>query len=245
MKYIAATIALCAAASAAWAQQYTQIKTYILSGTGFFVHRDGYVVTNKHVVKNCQRIVVAGMFGERQARITASDDEYDLALLRADIIAPEVAQLSSRLRDLAAGERVVVVGFPGEAYKAGKPVTKEATLISPKGPSGEEKWLRISDVVVQGNSGGPLFDSGGAIIGVIVAKAELKRFPTGYPEHATTEREGIAISLPTVKNFLDANNVYYQSNDAISYLSADLLTDTARRFIVNVRCEYKTERVGG
>lgn len=217
------------------------IKTFMSTGTGFFVNHHGLVVTNLHILKHCERISLHGPVDDIPARLVAQDNEYDLALLKADITGTE----SVRLRDPALvptqGEHVWLIGYPGQSLRSGKPITKTAKILSPTGPEGEEKWLQISDVVSQGNSGGPILDKAGNMIGIVQAKAVIYSYRSDDPEHGETSHTGIAISLPIVENFLDRERVYYTRSNAVQTLPTDAMKEYASQFIVNVRCAFRTE----
>jgi S1-C subfamily serine protease len=233
--------AICLFVAPALAAQY---KVYIYSGTGFFVDRDGHILTNLHVVSNdCKHIVVTGAVPEQQVKLIASDSEHDLALLKSDSTPPEVASLRGERRAVQAGDHVTVIGYPGKAYETGDAVTREAHIDKMTGPGGEEKWMQLSDVVNQGNSGGPVLDDAGNVVGVVMAKAEIYSYRTDDPQNGVHSKQGIAINLPVVERFLADNRVNYSMSDADSYLSSDRVSDLAHRFLVNVRCEYKTERI--
>ena len=217
------------------------LKIFVNSGTGFFVNRSGYFVTNLHVVSQCQRIVVRGAVSARYAKIIGRDVKHDLALLKVDGMVGEFGAFRVDSMPVEKGERVVVVGYPGEAYKTLKTVTREAEIISTKGPQGENTWLQLSDLIEQGNSGGPLMDAYGNVIGVIVAKAVIYTYAKSDPENGTYTNSGVAIAAPVVRKFLDTHRVSYTTADANSTLGTDRLSDKAQRFVVSVRCETPTE----
>lgn len=217
------------------------VKVFMSSGTGFFVSQNGHVVTNKHVVNNCQNIVVSGAVQEQQAKIIGRDYEQDLALLKIDTTPPYIAYLRPESQALEKGEGVVIVGYPGESARAGNTVTREAEVLNITGPKGEKQWVEVSDVIAQGNSGGPLLDTSGNVVGVVTAKATIYTYESDRPHDGVTRNSGIAISLPTLKEFLDSYRVYYREEGSSNNLSADRITDMANRFVVNVRCAYKTE----
>lgn len=217
-------------ASPAHAQQLRII--HFSSGTGFFVNRDGYIVTNDHVVQNCRSVTVLGAVSEAPAEVIGRDEGNDLALLKTDATPTAVAELRSDYYPVEKGEEVVTVGFPGTSGLT----TREATVVDPKGPTGEEKWLQFSDSVAQGNSGGPLLDRGAHVVGVVVAKAEI---------YATYQRSGhrelrgksdIAISLPMVRRFLESHRVRYRQDTSGGMLASHRVEDRAKEFVVNVRC---------
>lgn len=232
MKWVVSGWIAAMASLPAYAQQ---MLTYS-SGTGFFVTRDGYVLTNHHVVKRCSRISVFGAVPLSDARLVAADEEYDLALLKANVLATDEAELNNEKQPLRASDPVVVVGYPGQSWETGRTKTTEARILSTKGPRGEEKWLEFSDALAQGNSGGPLLDSAGNVVGVVAAKAKLISYNEVAARQETVRRFDIAISLPVIRQFLDQHSVRYREADSGIYLSADHITDNARRFVVNVRC---------
>lgn len=217
------------------------VKIFVSSGTGFLASRSGHIVTNMHVVEYCERITVHGAVTPRIASVIGRDAAHDLALLKIDGTGLEAAYFRDASLPVKKGERVVVVGYPGKSGALGQTVTNEALITNEKGPRGEDTWLQLSDTIVEGNSGGPLMDASGNVIGVIVARAVIYTYKTSAPENGTYTNSGVAIAAPVVKRFLDTYQVPYASSNANSEFSADRLTDHAHRFVVNVRCETQTE----
>lgn len=206
------------------------------SGTGFFVTHDGHVLTNNHIINNCDKISVHGDGMSTGAQVVARDTEHDLALLKATFTSSNMAYFNSMKQPLKADDPVVIIGYPGESWKGHNPIVRSSTIIDLKGPTGEEKWLQFNDSVQHGNSGGPLLDTTGNVVGVVVAKSELHIKNVGYEGEEIIKKSDIAISLPMVKNFLERNNIQYQTADSGLYLSPDRVNDRARPFIVNVHC---------
>jgi S1-C subfamily serine protease len=227
---------LCAFALLPFSSYAAEMLTYS-SGTGFFVSREGYIVTNYHVIKDCNDINVSGSVPLSVAKLIAQDIGYDLALLKTRAMAIDEAKLSSTKQPVRANDPVVVVGYPGQSWQTGQPKTREARIISTKGPRGEEKWLEFSDALAQGNSGGPLLDSAGNVVGVVAAKGKLVSFNEVAAREETVDAFDLAISLPVLRQFLRGNSVSYREADSGIYLSSGHIADDARRYVVNVRCQ--------
>ena len=133
------------------------------SGTGFFVSYDGHVLTNYHVAQDCPLIRIARL-GEAplNATLVAADKSNDLALLRYSGKPPVVPAFRYQMR---LGESIYVFGFPltGLLSSAGNFAVGSVTGLT--GPGDDSQLLQISASVYPGNSGGPLIDKFGNVLG--------------------------------------------------------------------------------
>lgn len=144
------------------------------SGTGFVV-AEGRVLTNNHVVDDCARMVARGAEGERvPARVLATDPRRDLALLSV----PREIGPPLTFRDqppLRRGESVVTYGFPLSGLLSSGPTLTTGDVSALAGLRDNPTNLQISAPVQPGNSGGPLLDSQGHVVGVVVSKLNAVR----------------------------------------------------------------------
>ncbi len=137
-------------------------------GTGFIVSQDGYVVTNNHVVGSGGRIVVKLDRGtEHPARVVGTDPATDVALLKIDVAGLPVLPLGDSDR-LQVGEPVMAIGNP-----FGLDQTVTTGIVSAKerfiGAGPYDDFIQTDASVNPGNSGGPLIDSRGAVVGINTA----------------------------------------------------------------------------
>lgn len=139
------------------------------AGSGFIVDPDGYVVTNYHVVDGAQDIQVKLLDGSHyKASVVGTDNKTDLAVLKVDAKAPLPAVRFGDSSTMRVGDWVVAVGNP-----FGLGHTATVGVISAKGRdinSGPyDDYIQVDAPINRGNSGGPLFNAQGEVIGVNTA----------------------------------------------------------------------------
>ena len=156
-----------------WAKTFRRVKRmtdHDSTGTGFFVTADGYLVTNRHVIKGAKRILVR--IGTKQvlARVVKSYEKHDLAVLK---VPGQHRPLSLRKSStVTVGTVVMAMGFPQIKHQGIQPKLTGGVVSSLSGSIGLWSTNRASlfqmDVAAQpGNSGGPLIDTQGNVIGVV------------------------------------------------------------------------------
>lgn len=139
------------------------VRTDKSLGSGFVVDKRGYIVTNYHVIAGARQLAVATH--DRQligATLVGTDKFRDLALLKIDANYPALSLSSSE--KLQVGNKVIAIGNP-----LGLSFTVTEGIISGlhrEGPNGLEEYIQTDVSLNPGNSGGPLIDTNGAVIGV-------------------------------------------------------------------------------
>ena len=144
------------------------------SGTGFVV-APGRVMTNNHVVAECDRTVARNARGTRvAARVLATDRRRDLAVLAVpDDLGPPLSFRASPA--VRRGEGVVTYGFPLYGLLSSGPTLTTGDISALSGLRDNPANFQISASVNPGNSGGPLLDGQGNVIGVVVSKLNAMR----------------------------------------------------------------------
>ncbi|WP_420333400.1 trypsin-like peptidase domain-containing protein [Roseibium sp.] len=169
----------------------SQPKQTSSSGSGYFVSEKGHIGTNYHVIENCSRLEVTG-FG--LARVIKQDELNDLAIVR---ISSGAIASHAKFRPLPVrrGEAVYVLGFPFSSILGNSLTISEGIVSSPSGIGGDVRHFSLSAPVQPGNSGGPVLDASGSVIGTVVAKLDAMK---------TLE---VAGSLPENVNFAVQGNM--------------------------------------
>jgi len=141
-------------------------------GAGIIVSPEGLVLTNHHVAQTCTSITVLDAGRERaKATVVGADIANDLALLRAERAFPTVASFR-RGAPLQAGESVTVVGFPLASVLGFEPNVNFGYVSATGGLRGDSTRFQISAPIHKGNSGGPILDQAGQVIGIVTSKLD-------------------------------------------------------------------------
>jgi S1-C subfamily serine protease len=199
------------------------------SGSGFFVSRAGQVLTNSHVVRGCSKIGIARQ-GQPLvgARVSADDPTNDLAILETGLSETPKAFFRSGVRT---GEAVFVYGFPlaGRLPSTGNFTIGNVTATA--GINDDTRMLQISAPVQPGNSGGPVIDDQGIVMGVVVGK-----FRGG-------ENTNFAIKSDVADTFLRAHGIplelppqAFKGPGEIVTFAPPELAEIAKGFTVFVLC---------
>jgi S1-C subfamily serine protease len=201
-------------------------------GTGFFVTEQGHILTNAHVVQSCHSVSVTTP-GESAvlARVVSKDDTNDLALLKTNITPARVAVLRSSIR---LGEPVAAFGFPlaGLLSTSGNFTLGNVTSLA--GLLGDTRHIQISAPVQPGNSGGPLLDQFGNVVGVVTSK--LNAIQTALVTGDLPENVNFALKTSAVTSFLESNQISFNGNASSTTLQSADLAEHARLLSVYLRC---------
>ena len=202
------------------------------SGTGIFVTNEGQLVTNAHVVKDCLDIRVGMGQGDFEAgKLVAKDPTNDLALLKVNAKPARVAALRFGARQ---GENVEAFGYPLSQVLATSGNFTTGIVTALAGIGDDSRFYQISAPVQPGNSGGPLLDENGNLIGVVSSKlnflSEIKN-AGDIPQNVN-----FAIKASVVANFLQDNSIKFQIGEATQAMKGPELADEAKALSAFIVC---------
>jgi S1-C subfamily serine protease len=156
--------------SVSYLRQYPG-KTGFGIGTGFFVGEEGYIVTAYHVVEGVQKIMVTTSEGvEVEAELIKSLKQLDAALLKVDIKAPATLAVA-KPGTVAVGNEVFTVGFPDPNSLGYEKKYNAGSISAMTGFEDEASTMQVSIPLHGGNSGGPVVNNSGEVVGIVQSKS--------------------------------------------------------------------------
>lgn len=208
-------------------------KTHLASnGSGFFITEDGYLVTNHHVIEDAVELVVVKDGVAYLADVKAKNRELDLALLKINAFPRPtdgvlyirglprfVPLLCSDEPSARVGQTVLAVGFPNIDLQGIEPKVTRGIVSSLSGFKGEKSNFQMDAAIQPGNSGGPVVDEWGRLVGVSVAGLVVG------------QNVNYAVNLESVMRFLPKDIGFRSSvrrrRRATSDVVADVIKSTA------------------
>lgn len=196
-------------------QPRPQKQKQVSWGSGFIISPDGYIITNNHVIDKAKKIVVTLKDGRKfNAKVIGADAEIDIALLKIDAKKLKYVPLGDSDK-VKVGEWVIAIGNP-LMYDH----TVTAGIISAKGrrlSSGLESFLQTDAAINFGNSGGPLVNMAGEVIGVNTAIS------------AQGQNIGFAVPINMVKEILPDLKKYGKVERGALGVTVSKLSDTDKK----------------
>ena len=137
------------------------------SGSGFFVSQTGHIITNFHVIDSCDSVKVSFKGDNIDAKVLAIDKMNDLAILKTAINPDQIFSVSKEDADLL--ENIIIAGFPLGKSVSSSIKTSKGSITSLSGFGDNFSEFQTDAALNQGNSGGPILNQKGNIVGVAVA----------------------------------------------------------------------------
>lgn len=202
-------------------------------GTAFFVAGDGTFVTAAHVVAACQAITIEAKGASAPARIISIDRTRDIALGRAAVMPRAVARFAEAGK-VRQGEQVVAFGFPLAGAVASGGNTNTGYVAALAGLRDDPNMLQVSVPIQPGNSGGPLVDLSGGVIGVI--KGKLRADAVFAATGALPENVNFATKASVVLELMKGARVPAQMLEDAPPKSVADASEEMRKYTVRVLC---------
>ena len=233
----------------AYEEQLPQAGT----GSGFFVSKMGHVITNAHVVNGCNRVTVGDNANKQvSAEVINTDSSNDLALLKlsslemtsADsksliqklsiVVVPLASKGLLRSEDVRLGEKVLVAGYPfGDIFSNTIKVTT-GVVSATRGAGDDSGQFQLDAAVQPGNSGGPIYDSGGNIVGVVIS--QLDKLKVAKAIGSLPENVNFGIKASTVRQFLISSGLPSKKAEQTEEKSTEQLAEIAQNQALMVMC---------
>jgi TPR repeat protein len=210
----------------------------VVNGSGFVVSRRGHIVTNHHVVNHCSIVAVQIQGMAQRAIVLVTDQQNDLALLKISEPAPGESVLETATfadeRGIRPGQSVVAVGFPLVGLLSSAPKVTTGTISALAGIRDDSRMLQITAPVQPGNSGGPVLDDSGNIVGVVTSKLDALEMALATGD--IPQNVNFAIKASVVRAFLDANSAPYATASRSVKLDPATIGERAARYTALIEC---------
>jgi hypothetical protein len=202
------------------------------AGSGFVVSKAGDVLTNNHVIDGCRETKIVHDGKTVAVKVIATDLAADVALLHM----PDPAENIASFRETGAksGEPVLAIGYPLAGALSPEATVTNGIVSATIGPHDDKKRIQITAPVQHGNSGGPLLDNNGRVIGIVSSKINALRMAqmTG----SLPENINFAVNAEQARELLDKNNVKYEKTPDGDALTTTSAAERAMKFTVMVQC---------
>jgi hypothetical protein len=176
---------------------------YASSGSGFAISNDGHIITNNHVIEGCQNVKIHHKGKTITASVLTFDPRNDIALLKGDFRPSTVFPLSDEKPELL--QDIYVAGYPfGRRISTSVKVTK-GIVSSLTGIGNNFSNIQIDAALQPGNSGGPILNEKGNVVGVAVAKLDIKKILESYG--TLPENTNFGVKTSVVRSITNSMNL--------------------------------------
>ncbi|MBS7705196.1 S1C family serine protease [Chelatococcus asaccharovorans] len=207
-------------------------KASFSTGSGFFVSKAGHIVTNAHVVNDCSTITARPDGAvPLPAQVLAKDKTNDLAVVKVQGPVENTLPIRASVR---LGEGIAAFGFPHTDVLATTGNFTLGNVTALAGLRDDSRYLQVSAPVQSGNSGGPLIDGSGNVVGVVSAKLDAIRMAASQGD--LPQNVNFAVKATLAASFLDANQVPYETGLLGEKLDPADLASRAKKASVFIVC---------
>ena len=207
----------------------------VWSGSGVVVGANGEILTNYHVVDGCSNITAQlPNHGTEGAELVARDQENDLAIVRIKS-SPSLIAAFREGPPLRIGDRVIALGYPLSGVLASTVNLSVGVVSALAGLGDDSRYTQISAPVQPGNSGGPLLDASGHLVGIVTAKLDAIRAVRQWGD--IPQNVNFAVKADVAKAFLESRGFKYKTERSDQQLADADVADTAKLFTAYIECK--------
>lgn len=211
-------------------------------GSGFAINRNGYFITNEHVIERCRSAVIIYNEMLGKASIVARSEKFDLAVVKVNAPTPYFVNLSAQTPML--GEEIVALGYPvGEIFGISPTVSFGMVKNTEQTKSAvrKEGFLLVDLEIASGNSGGPVFNKKGGLRGVVSYGVDAKDYQDslnekGINDFISSNTFSFIVSATTTKNWLNSRGIDFRINSNQDYLNTESVTSLGLKSLAFIGC---------
>lgn len=207
-------------------------RTGTSSGSGVAVD-DHHVLTNAHVVEDAAAVVVHASGRPLDGAVVFSDPRNDLALVRVEAALPAVAGFRSEI-GLHLGEDVVALGFPLQGLLGTGPQASAGNVSALCSLGNDSSVFQFTAPIASGNSGGPILDMTGRLIGLVSSSLDLDRIRRSG---ASAENVNFGVKAAMILSFLDAFGIEPRMTHEAAAIGRAAVVRSMRGAICRIACE--------
>jgi hypothetical protein len=202
-------------------------------GTAFAVNSAGEFLTNYHVVKGCTVLRLRWDGAAHDATVLTSDEQNDLAVVRSS--GGKIEPLRFREgKGIRPGEGIVVLGFPYSGLLSTSAQVTTGGISALTGIRDDIRFMQLTAPVQPGNSGGPLLDLSGNVVGVVSSR--INELAVAEATGSLPQNINFAIKGAVIRTFLDAHQIAYETAPSSAKLEPADVAETATKSTLLVEC---------
>jgi S1-C subfamily serine protease len=204
------------------------------SGSGVVINKTGQILTNAHVIRACRKLAAGATSRSLSpAKVVAVDERNDLAVIQPEAPIGEPIAFKDG-KGLRPGEDIVALGYPYSGLLASEANVARGSVTALSGLLDDSRFVQISAPIQPGNSGGPLLDMNGRLVGIDTStlNALLMVKSTG----SVPQNVNFAIKASVARDFLDAKSINYDTLPPDHPLSPEEVSELGRKSTLLVVC---------